>query len=78
MAVPQSRFPFGSKIIILLFKNSGFPLYFTVHKAPLWCWDFFFSEQTEDGLFFLLWLNPTSHNQWTCATALLFLIVSFY
>lgn len=69
MAVPQSRFLFGSKIIILLLKHSGFPLYFTVHKAPLWCWDFFFfSEQTKDGLFFLLWLNPTSHKQWTCDT----------
>lgn len=39
---------------------------------------FFFSEQAEDSLFFLLWLNPTSHKQWTCDIALLFLIVSFY
>lgn len=33
---------------------------------------FFFSKQTEDGLFFLLWLNPVSHKQWTCDTILLY------
>lgn len=67
MAIPQSRIPFGSKIIILLLKHSGFPLYFTDHKAYLWCWDFFF-QKDKRCFVFLLWLSPTSHKQWTCDT----------
>lgn len=70
MAVPRSRFPFGSKIIILLFKHSGFPLYFTVHKAPLWCWDFFSGTDRRQFVVPALIKSyiPQAVNLWYCST----------